>query len=1161
MHRLSLNPKFQMPTSQTDTSRKSSPSNRQKKEMIKQTEDLISRMFTTNFFIDSPGQFSLFWQGMESPVLCAKFLSKVGKFLLDVSRDPYKVAKDLKIDMESLFVMLTCMINTAHLLDQKYAADVTVDEYVQMITKVKKFRSESKSLEDPRISKLFKIFEKSEKSSDDSRRNLGIPLIGECTALGTDESESTLGNMYELGKLHQNSLTASVSGSGLISPSTSPRNKLSSPRSFTSSKSSHDRNSEGLSHLDNFRHPLKNIIENFVIFQFNKLLHYMKENPQNVKPIIRDILKQLKMYSNHIDSLDQVKLRPQILTMMHLLKLILTLHPTNDLNFLIAIRETVTVFYSWQYPCSKMAKSLLSFIEEELLSPGIHVQSMIMNEWPVLKPGFNLSEETMNELNEEEEEVSSSENANLISLEDIGVINMFVDMSLPNGEKLATLFTQNLDQEYHLHIQNPFVKHKGITEDRDELDDDIEEFYEYFAVHFGLDFASRAKYQDLNVMRRIMLNHIYENDFDMDYIRLELKKIRKYNKSPSTLSKSTAKDSKEEDPLGIRNHENDPDRVEEWLNKAIEIVEKSRHLGNIPTPGSSVQGGLPKLYREAHLAKLLIDIVGEDINPVPFRNKEKSDDDNPKEHQDDSTNLGGTANEDVAFFNPLLNMIAGEKKTSKKDSSERSISITDAVSLNEIFEADLSSTSQPNDLNKEITVAVPTGHIKDVDNSNSKFTPAVLDLDFKVSTLSLPGIGKYSIGIEDVNKYAFYSSDLKSLEDIICKQITAYVPQSGVKSVIKIPVLGSNAAIHSMICALTQLSIKNPELYDMIDLSMFVIPFGQNDLSQYIALQDVWYRRYIYAVFSETLPVCPQFNYFTDMDKQAILENGMGATYPMKFMRETIQHYVRFAEEEISIQTYDCLCWSSMDSNGTIVEEYSHDVIVPFLSSVEIGLRPAAALFQKNVTAENGSPDVNNSSFSLFSKSGNSKSSTGSSVTFEDILMDKRFIPTSNTNLPEVAITATIVDLDGKESEEPYEIENQAFASLKLSNLSPLCGDLNNLPSNSHEFHRSYVANSPSLIMRARSLNSNFTDAFKRQKRTRKDIDQVVELLRDGSGYSKAKLVSKLEISVLKVSDSFHIAIDSVLYGPFCKVEIRPREQSNKSSKVKIKTFLPPQNY
>ena len=50
-------------------------------------------------------------------------------------------------------------------------------------------------------------------------------------------------------------------------------------------------------------------------------------------------------------------------------------------------------------------------------------------------------------------------------------------------------------------------------------------------------------------------------------------------------------------------------------------------------------------------------------HPSVFFQREKSDDDNPKEHQDDSTNLGGTANEDVAFFNPLLNMIAGYKGT------------------------------------------------------------------------------------------------------------------------------------------------------------------------------------------------------------------------------------------------------------------------------------------------------------------------------------------------------------------------------------------------------------------------------------------------------------------------------------------------------------------
>ena len=146
-------------------------------------------LFTKGGQIEGPEEFSRFWQGMESPILCGRFLSKVGRFCMDVSRDPYKMAKQLKLSIESLATFLTCLINTAYLLESLYDVDITVVDYVNMLAEIKKYRGESNSsqriFDDPRIGKLLKVLEKKQGNSTIAKndRNLGIPLIGECTAI------------------------------------------------------------------------------------------------------------------------------------------------------------------------------------------------------------------------------------------------------------------------------------------------------------------------------------------------------------------------------------------------------------------------------------------------------------------------------------------------------------------------------------------------------------------------------------------------------------------------------------------------------------------------------------------------------------------------------------------------------------------------------------------------------------------------------------------------------------------------------------------------------------------------------------------------------------------------------------------------------------------
>lgn len=74
-------------------------------------------------------------------------------------------------------------------------------------------------------------------------------------------------------------------------------------------------------------------------------------------------------------------------------------------------------------------------------------------------------------------------------------------------------------------------------------------------------------------------------------------------------------------------------------------------------------------------------------------------------------------------------------------------------------------------------------------------------------------------------------------------------------------------------------------------------------------------------------------------------------------------------------------------------------------------------------------------------------------------------------------------------------------------------------------------------------MNGALGDLARRNKRSLKDAEGLIESMRDpGSFESTSHIVYAIEVSTVHEAEGFHVLIDGVVFGPFSRIRICPKE-------------------
>lgn len=198
---------------------------------------------------------------------------------------------------------------------------------------------------------------------------------------------------------------------------------------------------------------------------------------------------------------------------------------------------------------------------------------------------------------------------------------------------------------------------------------------------------------------------------------------------------------------------------------------------------------------------------------------------------------------------------------------------------------------------------------------------------------------------------------------------------------LRICIVGGDRFLQQVVTAYYLLQSMHPALLEGLDVKFYMTPCTKNHFANYLARQDLWYHRHIYAPFRCPYPLVVPWLRDDEIEVKQNNEAGTGFSIVSQFYRDSITQYVREAK-----QTYKATVFKLEGYADTMAGEPTE--IVPFLQRIEIGLAPAVEDFRQKA----GQPGLK----------------------FEDVTKDKTFIFTA----PELSIKYYKVDLTGQPKPE-----------------------------------------------------------------------------------------------------------------------------------------------
>ena len=252
----------------------------------------------------------------------------------------------------------------------------------------------------------------------------------------------------------------------------------------------------------------------------------------------------------------------------------------------------------------------------------------------------------------------------------------------------------------------------------------------------------------------------------------------------------------------------------------------------------------------------------------------------------------------------------------------------------------------------------------------------------------------------------FFFSLLSTLYSVYC---CLFCGSHSRKSILRICVLGSDALLHRILCNYVCFRHEYEKRFRKLSIRLYVAPTARHncDVATYLAREDAWYKRQIYAPFSTPLPIipttqehspsggpadsrlrsrstitanavlqqhqlrqssmtgkkdgCNDSNNSNDSNLPPWIDADTKAPNPMSMMQELMQDYIRSARHIVPICIFDCQCWedasngsgggSNVGGSGGKEKERPPDMTIPFCMGAEIGIRARAALYRETETS------------------------------------------------------------------------------------------------------------------------------------------------------------------------------------------------------------------
>jgi len=363
---------------------------------------------------------------------------------------------------------------------------------------------------------------------------------------------------------------------------------------------------------------------------------------------------------------------------------------------------------------------------------------------------------------------------------------------------------------------------------------------------------------------------------------------------------------------------------------------------------------------------------------------------------------------------------------------------------------------------------------------------------------------------------------------------------------LKIAVIGSNVAMHRLLSCLQSVHSDRPEIFkDLLDLRIYLVPTGRNDVGRFLAWADKMYLRQVYSAFVDVPAFAPMYPRDLYSEKR-VKDAELGQRLPAMLQKDALEDYVRFADQVYPVSVWNCVCWAEPNSTpigssanlgmaaadptisqaigvgGTTATADINavnkmpDIIIPFCSSAELGIHAQVAAHQK-VNA-NGSPPQ----------------------ALEELLLDKK-----NTFSKE-CLEQPVLEVGYKSFAESQpgatkaaaQVMSGQFTSLAVRNLPESMSDLKYGSAMANEVRGANGPHHRSVSVYYREHSETIKSAINKY---RKPTDEFTLPRVFGE---EAKILDQLGFIEISSPDrtGFHMLLDGVVHGPFEKVQIVPNE-------------------
>ena len=102
---------------------------------------------------------------------------------------------------------------------------------------------------------------------------------------------------------------------------------------------------------------------------------------------------------------------------------------------------------------------------------------------------------------------------------------------------------------------------------------------------------------------------------------------------------------------------------------------------------------------------------------------------------------------------------------------------------------------------------------------------------------------------------------------------------------------------------------ERPDIFKtLLDLRIYLIPTGRNDIGCFLAYADKMYLRQVFSAFVDVPAFAPMFPRDT-YGFGGVKEAALGSRLPAMLQKDAFEDYMRFADQVYPVTVWSCICW------------------------------------------------------------------------------------------------------------------------------------------------------------------------------------------------------------------------------------------------------------